>query len=82
MVERRYRRSATKRASQIIDDERANRGDEDIAVPNDLEKQVRKQLTEHAEVRWDRAVSGIAGAREAEEDDDDHEPDDDEESDE
>jgi hypothetical protein len=78
MVERRYLRSATKRASQIIDEELAYRGDEDIAVPNDLEKQVRKQLTEHPEVRWDRAVSRIVGAREAEEDDDDQEPDDDE----
>jgi hypothetical protein len=71
------------RIQKIIDEALEGRADEDIEVPRDLEEQVRKQLTEHPEVRWDRAVSRIAGVQEDEEDDDDQEldEDDDEESD-
>jgi hypothetical protein len=61
---------------EIIDEALARHDDEDIEVPHDLEERVRKHLTEHPEVRWDRAVSMIAGVHEAEENDDDQDPDD------
>ena len=62
------------RIQEIIDEALARHDDEDIEVPHDLEERVRKHLTEHPEVRWDRAVSMIAGVHEAEEKGDDQEP--------
>jgi hypothetical protein len=53
------------RIQEIIREALKRRADEAIEVPPDLEKRVRKHLTEHPEVRWDRAVSMIAGVQEA-----------------
>jgi hypothetical protein len=64
------------RIQKIIDEALESLDDEDIEIPHDLEERVRKHLTEHPEVRWDRAVSMIAGAHAEENDDAEQEPDD------
>jgi hypothetical protein len=37
---------------------------EDVEVPDDLEKHVRDYLAKHPEVRWDQAIASIVGAAE------------------
>jgi hypothetical protein len=56
---------------KIINEALARYDDEDIEIPHDLQMRVRKHLTEHPEVQWDRAVRMIAEGHKHQESDDD-----------
>ena len=53
------------RVEEIVEAEIAKASHDSVAVPKNLEKQVRRMLAKHPEMRWDNAV------REAAEEDDD-----------
>jgi hypothetical protein len=60
------------RIKKIIDEALVTQeADETIGTPADLDEQVHQYLKQHPEVRWDRAVSAIAGDDDGEDADDD-----------
>jgi hypothetical protein len=59
------------RIQKIINEALEGLKDETIDAPSDLEQQVRDHLVAHPEVRWDHAVSEIAGVEPEDDDDED-----------
>jgi hypothetical protein len=52
------------RIQDVVDKAIEELDNEDVEVPDDLEKHVRDYLAKHPEVRWDQAIASIVGAAE------------------